>query len=314
MTSPLIIGILAITAALLLFVYVLFEPAFKNLRSEQMKGEELELNTSLSSTQSTPIIDFVESTMEKVGWRGFTDEQLAQAGIKIGTSSMTAVTVLIAMSAFMLTQVILQNLFLAFIAALLMPFLVRKFVSIKTERRKSKFDEQMAEAMTLLSSALKSGMNVPTSMANTASEMEAPMGEELARIVNESRLGRDMVNAMRETAQRMDSEDFLWVTDAVAIQRESGGRLSEILDRVTETIAERNELRLKIQALAAEGKASAVILMSLPIGLGIMFSVMNPGFLTPLFTTFVGWMLVAIAVALYAVGGFWLSRITKVKL
>lgn len=312
MNSPLGIGLIAITGALLAFVYVLFQPDLVKLRSEQMKTEESA--EGISKDSSTPIFDLIDKVMDRFGFKGFSEEQLAQAGIKIGSTSMIAIALLVAMGLFVTVQIVTSSLFLALVALAGSPFLVRMYVSMRVSRRKAKFNEQMAEAMTLLSSALKSGMNVPSAMANTATEMDAPMGEELARIVNESRLGRDMVEAMHETAERMESADFKWVTDAVAIQRESGGRLSEILDRVTATIGERNELRLKIHSLAAEGRASAYILMALPIGVGVMFGVMNPEFMAPLFTTISGYILLGIAAIFYAVGGFWLSRITKVKL
>lgn len=312
MTSALGIGIIALAGAVAAFAYAMLQPDLIKLRSEQMKVEAHVEGSRIR--EDTPVFDFIDGVMDNVGWKPFTEDQLAQAGIKSGTTSMVATTLLLAMSTFMITQVIFTNLFFSLILAIVSPFLVRIYVTMRTNKRKEKFSAQMAETMTLLSSALKSGMNVPSAMANVATEMEEPMGAELARIVNESRLGRDMVQAMRETAARMESDDFLWVTEAVAIQRESGGRLSEILDRVTETISERNELRMKIASLAAEGKASAVILMALPVVIGVMFAIINPSFIAPLVTTGAGKILLVIAAALYAVGGFWLNSITKVKL
>lgn len=312
MTSSLGIGIIAIVMALVAFTYVLLQPELAKLRSEQLRAEELADKAQMET--STPVFDLIDKVMDRFGLKGFSEQQLAQAGIKVGSTSMVAITLLTAMSVFTITQVVTRSLFLALVAAVLSPFIVRMYVSVLTSRRKEKFNKQMADAMTLLSSALKSGMNVPSALANVAVEMDAPMGEELARIVNETRLGRDMVAAMFETADRMESDDFKWVTEAVAIQRESGGRLSEILDKVTATIAERNELRLKVASLAAEGKASAVILMALPVVVAALFGVVNPEFMAPLFTTFAGYLLLAIAGVFYAIGGFWLSRITKVKL
>lgn len=312
MISPLGIGVMAITMAVVAFSYAVLQPELAKLRSEEMRAEAALRGVPTES--STPVFDFIERTMDRFGLRGFTEAQLAQAGIKTGATSMMAIVLLVMAGAFLLVQVIFQSLFLSFVAVVFSPFFVRMWVSMRTTKRKAKFNEQMAEAMTLLSSALKSGMNVPTALANTATEMDAPMGEELARIVNETRLGRDMVQAMRETAERMGSDDFLWVTEAVAIQRESGGRLSEILDRVTATISERNELRQKIASLAAEGKASAAILMAMPVVIGILFALINPTFVAPLVTTGAGRILLVMAAVLYAVGGFWLSRITKVKL
>ena len=221
MTSPLGIGVIAIVGSLLAFIYFLFQPSLMNLRSEQMKVEEAEASENATET---PLFDFIQGVLDRMGWRGFTEDQLAQAGIKVGRNSLIAIALLIAASTFLIVQVSSGSLFLAILLGAASTFSVSMYIRMRTAKRKAKFNRQMAETMTLLSSALKSGMNVPTGMANVATEMEEPMGEELARIVNESRLGRDMVNAMLETADRMESDDFKWVTEAISIQRESGGR------------------------------------------------------------------------------------------
>jgi tight adherence protein B len=313
MTTSLGIGIIAIAMAVVAFAYVMLEPDFMKLRSEQMRAEDKGTKSD-EAEESTPVFDAINGLLDRLGWKGFSEEQLAEAGIKVGRNSMTAIALLVAIGATLLVQVLTSNLFLGLVAGVAGLFATKAYVTRRTNKRKQKFNKQMSETMTLLSSALKSGMNVPTALASTATEMEAPMGEELARVVNESRLGRDLVVAMRETAERMESADFLWVTEAIAIQRESGGRLSEILDRVTETIAERNELQQKIHSLAAEGRASAAVLMALPIGIGVLFSVVNPEFMEPLFTTTTGYILIGVAAVFYAIGGTWLNMITKVKL
>jgi len=92
------------------------------------------------------------------------------------------------------------------------------------------------------------------------------------------------------------------------------GQLSEILDRVTETIAERNELQQKIQSLAAEGKMSGYVLMALPVAVGVGYSVMNPEYMEPLFSTLPGKAILGASVVLYVLGYFWMNKVTKVKL
>lgn len=308
------IGLVLIVAALLALMFALFEPEFSRLRSEQMKAQEREgASTQESEQASTPIYDLIDKVLRTTGWRPYTEDQLAQAGIRSSVTQMVAITVLAAMIA-LLVGIAVSGMFLGILAAILAPFVVRVVVSVKTTKRREKFNRQMAEAMTLFSSALKAGMNVPNALANTAAEMEAPMGEELARIVNESRLGRDLVAAMKETAERMESSDFQWISEAVAIQRDSGGRLSEILDRVIDTIAERNELREKINTLSAEGKMSGYVLLALPVAVGGMYTLMNGDYMALLFTTFIGRILLVSALALYVVGFLWLRQITKVKL
>ena len=310
---PLIaLSFLAFAGAVVAVAYALLQPDLAALRSEQMKNESKVDGRRVK--RGTPVFDLIDKVMKSFGLKPFSEEQLALAGIKSSPTSMVGTTLLIALTTLLVAYFLTTNFFVAFILAIISPLFVRMYVNSKTAKRRAKFDKQMAETMTLFSSALKSGMNVPNALANVAQEMDAPMGEELARVVNESRLGRDLIQGMRDTAVRMESKDFMWVTEAVAIQRESGGRLSEILDRVIETIAQRNELREKIASLAAEGKISAMVLMALPVGVGVMFMVMNPAYMEPLFTTVPGYIMLGVAALLYALGGFWLSRMTKVKL
>lgn len=308
------VAIVLIACSLVALTYALLQPDLAALRSEQMRAQATAEIGPEVKTGSTPVFDLIDRVLGTFGWKPYTEDQLTQAGIKSGVNSVVAWTLLVAIGAFAVGQIVFSSIFMALILAVVSPFGVRMYVRLRTNKRRAKFDKQMADTMTLFSSALKSGMNVPTALANVAQEMEAPMGEELARIVNETRLGRDLIEGMLETAERMDSKDFAWVSEAVAVQRESGGRLSEILDRVTETIAERNELRQKIAALAAEGKMSGYVLMALPVAVGAGYSVMNPEYMEPLFNTLIGKAILAGSALLYALGGFWLSRVTKVKL
>jgi len=310
--NMLVIGAVSILLAVALFGYFLLEPELADLRSEQMKSESTVEGTRIKAT--TPVYDLIDRVLRTLGFRPFSEDELELAGIKSSVTSIVATTLLIAFIAFGGVLALTGSFLFALVLMLVAPLGVKLFVGIKTSRRREKFGQQMAETMTLLSSALKSGMNVPNALASVASEMDAPMGEEIARIVNETRLGRDLIEGMKDTAARMESDDFLWVTEAVAIQRESGGRLSEILDRVTETIAQRNELRQKVESLAAEGKASAVILMGLPVGVGVLFLLINPSYMSPLFTTGSGKILLIISAVFYTLGGLWLRSITKVKL
>lgn len=312
MTPYLSIGLVAIACSVVAFAYALLQPELSGLRSEQMR-DEMRVDGKRVK-ESTPVYDLIDRVLKSLGWKPFTEDELALAGIKSSVNAVVAATLLVAFAAFAAGMLLTGSLFFSVILMVAAPFLVKLYVSAKTGRRRAKFNLQMAETMTLFSSALKSGMNVPNALANVATEMQAPMGEELARIVNETRLGRDLVQGMRDTATRMESDDFLWVTEAVAIQRESGGRLSEILDRVTDTISQRNELRQKVESLAAEGKASAVILMGLPVGVGLLFLLINREYMMPLFNTGPGKILLIISLVFYVLGGLWLRSITKVKL
>lgn len=85
----------------------------------------------------------------------------------------------------------------------------------------------------------------------------------MARVVNQVRVGRDLGEALDEAADRMDSDDFRWIAQAIAIHRQVGGNLAEVMDTVGETIRERNQIRRQVAALSAEGKLSAYVLIAL---------------------------------------------------
>ena len=98
----------------------------------------------------------------------------------------------------------------------------------------------------------------------------------MRRVVTETSLGRDLLASLNDTAERMQNEDFVWIAQAIQINREVGGNLAEVLDQVNETIRERSEIKGHIKSLAAEGKFSAYILMAMPIGIVAMLMAGQP--------------------------------------
>lgn len=166
----------------------------------------------------------------------------------------------------------------------------------------------------LLASALRAGHSLQRAFDTTSRDSMSPTAEEFGRILNENRIGRDLVESMHTTADRMQSEDFHWVAEGVSVQRETGGNLNEVLDRVGSTIRERNALKREVRTLSAEGRASAVVLMVLPVVIGIGQFAINPRTAAPLYTTSTGHMALGVSVLLYAVGGLWMRAITNVKI
>ena len=111
----------------------------------------------------------------------------------------------------------------------------------------------------------------------------------------------------------MDSPDFLWVAQAIGMQRSVGGDLSQILDTVSQTIRERNQVRRQIKALSAEGRISSYILIGIPLVLAGFMFVMAPEFIAPLWTTTSGKAAVAVGVVLMLLGVAWIRRIIRLR-
>lgn len=187
------------------------------------------------------------------------------------------------------------------------------FLKFLTGRRRAKFDAQLGDTLQMLAGGLRAGHSLLRSVDAVSKETEAPTSEELARIVNETRLGRDLRDSMQDAARRLDSDDFDWTGQAVEIHREVGGDLAEVLDHVGETIRERSQIKGQVKSLSAEGRLSAYILIGLPISVFLWLSVANPDYVGTLYTTGLGWIMLIVGTLLLITGSFWLSRVIKIK-
>lgn len=197
-----------------------------------------------------------------------------------------------------------------FIAAPLVGHLI---LSRQAGKRRSQFDGQLTDTLQLLAGSLRAGHSILRAIDAAATEAASPTAEEMRRVVTETSLGRDLLTSLNDTAVRMKNEDFVWVAQAIQINQEVGGNLADVLDQVNETIRERSEIKGQINALAAEGKFSAYILMAMPVGIVLMLMVINPGYMGRLFSDPLGWVMIGISVVLMTIGGLWLRKIIDLK-
>jgi tight adherence protein B len=198
------------------------------------------------------------------------------------------------------------------VLALVAPVVARLVVSLKTSRRRAAFADQLDDTLQLVASGLRAGHSMVRALDAVAQEAETPTAEEFARVVNENRLGRDVSDALTDVASRMQSDDLAWVAQAVAVHREVGGNLGEVLDHAGETIRERGRIRRQVRALSAEGRISANILMALPVFVAIVLAVIAPQYIAVLVTTPTGWGLLAVSIVLFIIGSVWMRRLVRI--
>jgi tight adherence protein B len=186
-------------------------------------------------------------------------------------------------------------------------------VTIRSDRRKAAFAEQLDDILALLASNLRAGHSLPQALDSLTGDIEEPASSEIIRAVTQVRVGRDLTEALSDVAERMDSDDFRWITQAIAIHRQVGGNLAEVLDTVANTIRERGQVRRQVSSLSAEGRLSAYVLIALPFFVVLFLSLVNPGYLTVFTATTIGWVMLAVAAVLLVVGIFWLRATVKVE-
>lgn len=201
----------------------------------------------------------------------------------------------------------------AFLLLLAAPAGAYLFVGFRRRRRAAAFAAQLDDSLQLLSGSLRAGHSILRAIDAVSRDTESPTSDEFARVVNETRVGRDVTEALAEVAERVDNEDFGWVVQAIGIHREVGGNLAEVLDRVADTIRDRAELRREAIALSAEGRVSGTVLLVMPIGVTVLLAVVAPDYMGRLFASTGGLAVVGIAATLMVIGALWLRRLVQVR-
>jgi tight adherence protein B len=149
-------------------------------------------------------------------------------------------------------------------------------------------------------------------MELVANEMDPPISDEFSKVIHESQVGIDLKTSFHRMLERVDSTELKLMTIAVLIQREVGGNLSEILDIILETIRERIQLKGEIKAITAQGRASAALIGALPPLLLVVMNFINPDYMSPLFTTFLGQGILAGCFMMECIGIYMIMQIIKV--
>jgi tight adherence protein B len=181
------------------------------------------------------------------------------------------------------------------------------------KRRTTLFTAQLPEMLQLLGTTLRSGYSILQGLTTVSQQLSDPIGKEMRHVVAEARLGRSLVEAMTEVAQRIGSDDFQWVVTAIGIQREVGGNLAELLDIVADTMIARARIRGEAHTLTAEGRIGAVVISVLPICIGLFVYSVNPGYISPLFHQAFGEILFYGSIALAAIGIYWTRKLVDIE-
>jgi tight adherence protein B len=192
----------------------------------------------------------------------------------------------------------------------LFPYL---FLTFKKKRRLKKFEKQLPEALGLMARSLKAGHSFPSSMQLVADEMPNPIGIEFFKTFKEFNYGLDLNKALMNLQSRNDLQDLKFFVTAIIIQRETGGNLVEILDKIAALIRERFKLVNHIMALTSEGRLSGLVLMALPPGMGLVIYFLNKNYIMLLFIRPLGKMMIGVALFMQLLGYLMIRKIVNIK-
>ena len=180
-------------------------------------------------------------------------------------------------------------------------------------KRRSQFEAKLPEALDFLARALRAGHSITVAMGMAGDELEDPIGTDFRTVYEEIGFGIPFGDAMTELARRIQSHDLDFLVIALLIQRETGGNLTELLDGLAKTVRDRIKLQGKVRTLSAEGRFSAILLGSLPFGLGGILTLLNPAYMEPLWNTPQGHNILGMGGVFLVLGFVILSRIIQIK-
>lgn len=204
---------------------------------------------------------------------------ILQSGLSMGVGRLGVYVAVVAVIAFGALLFVHGNILyaagLALFCCTLGPLL---WLRILRGRRRKKFGAQFPDSIDIIVRSLRAGHPVPIAISMVGREMPDPVGSEFGIVSDEVAYGADLETAMRNLFFRVGQEDLPLFVTAVAIQGSTGGNLSEILENLSSVIRLRSKMRRKVRALAAEGRASAMILSSLPVGIFLIINLIAPDF------------------------------------
>jgi tight adherence protein B len=238
-----------------------------------------------------------------------------QSGLTLGIGKLALFAGIGGLMVLVATYVVRGDVVQAVMAGLFSTTALPYFVlRVLRGRRQKKFGAQFPDAIDIIVRSLRAGHPVPTAIGMVAREMPDPIGSEFGIVADEITYGADLETAMRNLYYRIGQDDMPLFVTAVAIQSSTGGNLGEILENLSAVIRERFKMRRKIRALASEGRASAMILSSLPIALFAIINVVSPAFYASVWNQDLTKIVLTITGAWMGVGNLIMYRMVNFKI
>ncbi|WP_261884815.1 type II secretion system F family protein [Vibrio pomeroyi] len=312
----------------LLFVAVLFISQALLLPAAGKKAKHKELSRRLKETQRN--IDEESLSLLKEHYNKelspldrklivipfFADlkRMLELAGLKLTLSRFLLIVFLCGTLLVLIALVFNQVWFICVAAFVFVWVIAYLFVQNRVTYRMARFEEQLPEALDIIRRALQAGQPLVQSFNEVGEEMPEPIGVEFKNTYNLLNYGYDLRLAILQMSERVPTVSMLAFSSAVMLQKETGGNLSENLQKVSEVLRARFKLERKVKTLSAESRLSAWILTLSPFALFFGLKFVNPEYIEPLYSDPRGISMVSVGVILLAIGALWIRKIINIEI
>lgn len=290
-------------------------------RSQRAMGKRIAgvLETGKDSISGAPQIQillkptqnssFLGELLEKYKIWQMLETQIIQADVKTSPLTIMGSTILMAGAGFGIAYMWVPVLAAQLAAAGILGYGPMGYLKFKAGRRQKKFEAGLADAIDMMSRALRAGHSMTASINVVAEQSAEPVRSEFSEVFKQQNFGLPLRDAMDQMLNRIPSQDLRVLVTGILVQKETGGNLAEILDRTANTIRERLKIQGEIRTHTAQGRMTGYILTALPIVMLVVINFLNPGYSDVLVKTKTGNMLAYLGVTLLSVGGFIIRQI-----
>ena len=236
-----------------------------------------------------------------------------QADCHIKPSTLFGIGLMLAVAGGTMAYLAKAPLIMVPVAALTLLCLPLLWLWNKRRRRMNKFAAQLPDALELVARALRAGHSLQAGMHVVAEEMPAPISDEFGRVYEEQNLGISIEDSLKNMCDRVPNLDLRFFVTSVGIQRQTGGDLAEILDKIGYVIRERYRILGQVKALTGEGRLSGIVLIALPFALFFYMLNLKPDYIEPLWTTELGKKMSVFAIIAQILGAITIKKIVNIK-
>ena len=242
-------------------------------------------------------------------------KMLEQSGTGISIEKLLVMTVGFAVAAAAVSFYLLPGKFslLSVIVGLIAAPLPLLYVRWQRNKRMEQFGRQLPAAMDLMGQALRAGQSLPSAIQLVGTQVAEPLGPEFHHAFEQQNLGVSITDTLRDMTDRIPNLDLQFFATAVILQRQTGGDLAEILEKISHLTRERYQIKGQIQALTGEGRMSGIVLLGLPPVLFLVMLKLNYEYVMALFEHPVGQMMLAVAVVMQFIGAYAIKKIIDIK-
>lgn len=239
---------------------------------------------------------------------------LLRSGLLIKPEEFFVVRLILCANVGLLLYLLSKDWFIAALGFTGSSFLPSLVIASKKAKRLKLFDEQINEGLMIIANSLKAGYSFLQAVSLVAEETKDPFSKEFKKLLKEMSLGMSIEESFAGMLRRVPSDDLRLVINAILIQKDIGGNLSEILNNIGDTIRERQKIQNEIKTLTAQGKMSGFIVVLLPIFLGLVIYIIDKSYMELMFTTSQGRVMLVVAAISQTIGIFAIKKIIQIEI